>query len=177
MHNRSTTHAIGKIVKKFEATRVVTNIKRTVRHRFTRSTENIAIVSENVAENPNVSNPCQSHELGLSYGTLWHIFHLNLHTHPYKVQLTQQLKPADNSQRRRYIEWWLNNRQWMAVFRTYFPSAIKHISHSMGMLINQIVLFGSLFGPKVVDNMHFFIENLSITCIFYRKFVNNMHFL
>ena len=32
--NRPTTQAIGKIVKKFEETGVVTNIKRPVHHRF-----------------------------------------------------------------------------------------------------------------------------------------------
>ena len=102
-HNRPTTQAIGKIVKKFEETEVVTNIGRHVNYRFARSPENIAIVSESVAEDPNVSIPCRSQELGLSYGILWRILHLDLHLHPYKVQLTEQLKPADYSQRRRYV--------------------------------------------------------------------------
>ena len=91
-------------MKKFEETGVVTNIERPVHHRFARSAENIAIVSESVAEDPNVSIPRRSQELGLSYGTLWRILHLDLYLHPYKVQLTQQLKPADHSQRRRYVE-------------------------------------------------------------------------
>ena len=72
LHNRST---IGKIVKKFEETEVVTNIERPVDHRFARSTENIAIVSESIDENPNVSIPHRSQELGLFYGTLWRILH------------------------------------------------------------------------------------------------------
>ena len=33
------------------------------------------------------------------------ILHLDQHLHPYNVHLTQQLKPADHSQRRRYVEW------------------------------------------------------------------------
>ena len=78
LHNRSTTKAIGKIVKKFEESEVVTNIERTVYHRFARSAENIAIVSESVAD---------------------------LYIHPYKIQLMQQLKPADHSKRSRYMEW------------------------------------------------------------------------
>ena len=40
-------------------------------HRFALSAENIAIVGESVAEDPNVSNPRRYQELGLSYGTLW----------------------------------------------------------------------------------------------------------
>ena len=34
LHNRPTTQAIGRIVKKFEQTGVVTNIERPVHHRF-----------------------------------------------------------------------------------------------------------------------------------------------
>ena len=78
--------AIGKSVKKFEKTGMVTNIERPMHHRFTRSDENIAIVSENVAKHPNVSIPRRSQELGLSCDTLWHILHLDLHS--YEVQLT-----------------------------------------------------------------------------------------
>ena len=54
-----------------------------------------------------------SQELGLSYDTLWHILHLDcadLHLHTYKVQLTQQLKPADHSQRHRYVKWVLQQK-------------------------------------------------------------------
>ena len=54
LHNRPTTQAIGKIVKKFEETEVVTNIERPVHHRLARSAENIAIVSESVNEDTNV---------------------------------------------------------------------------------------------------------------------------
>ena len=36
--------------------------------------------------------------------------HLDPHLYPYKVQLTQQLKPADHSQRRRYVEWLLEQQ-------------------------------------------------------------------
>ena len=43
LHNRSTTQAIGKILKKFEETRVVTNIERPVHHRFASFAENISV--------------------------------------------------------------------------------------------------------------------------------------
>ena len=54
---------------------MVTNIERPVHHRFARSAENIAIVSESVNEDLNVSIPRRSQELGLSYGTLWSILY------------------------------------------------------------------------------------------------------
>ena len=55
VHNRPTTQAIGKIVKKFEETGAVTDIVRRVYHRLAHSGENIAAVSQSVAEDPNVS--------------------------------------------------------------------------------------------------------------------------
>ena len=90
---------------------MLTNMKRPVHHRFACSAENIDIASESVAEDPNVSISRLSQELWLSYSTLQLILHLNLHLYPYKVQLTQQLKPFDHSQRRRFVEWVLEQQE------------------------------------------------------------------
>ena len=56
--------AIGKIVKKFKETGLVTNIESVVHHRLARSVGNIAIVSASVAEDPNVSISHRSQKLG-----------------------------------------------------------------------------------------------------------------
>ena len=66
LHNRPTMQAIGKIVKTFEETGVVTNIERPGHHRFTGFAENIAIVSECVAEDPKMWIGHRSQELGIS---------------------------------------------------------------------------------------------------------------
>ena len=47
-------------MKKFEKTRVVTNIEMLVHYRFDRSTKYIAMVSESGADDPNVSIPRRS---------------------------------------------------------------------------------------------------------------------
>ena len=60
-------------MKKFKETGLVTNIDRSVLHRFAFFAENIAIGSESVAEDQNVSILHCSQELGLSCGTLWRI--------------------------------------------------------------------------------------------------------
>ena len=91
---------------------MVINIERPVHQRFGRYAENIAIVSESVAEDPNVSISCCSQEFG--------------YLHPFKVQLTQQLKPADHSQRCDTWNECLNNKRSSAIFRTKFSSAMKH---------------------------------------------------
>ena len=112
---------------------MVTNIENPVHHRFARIQENIAIKSERVAEDPKESNPRCSQKLGLSYDTLWLILYLDIHTHSYKVQLMQQMKPADHSQCRRYVKWLLEQQAVDANFSYKLFSARKHISHSMGM--------------------------------------------
>ena len=83
-----------------------------MRYRFVRSAINIAFVNESVAEDTNIHSSIHRHsqQLGLFYGTLLRILHLNLHLHLYKLQVTQQLKPADHSQCRRYLEWVLGRQ-------------------------------------------------------------------
>ena len=46
---------------------------------------NVFNVSENVADDPNMSIPRHSQELGLPYSTLWRSLHLDLHLHLYNV--------------------------------------------------------------------------------------------
>ena len=60
----------------------VTNIERPMHPHITCSAENIAIVSESAAVDPNVSIPVRSQELGLCCGILWSILHLHLHLKP-----------------------------------------------------------------------------------------------
>jgi len=58
--------AVGKIVKKFERTRSVTDIARPVHHCNARFAENIVAVSESVADDPNLSILRHAQHLGLS---------------------------------------------------------------------------------------------------------------
>ena len=94
--------------------------------------ENTTIVSESVVKDPIVSIPHCSQELGLSSGALWLILNLDLHLHPYKVHLTQQLKLANHSHCRRYEEWVLEQQKVDGNFSKKLWSAMKHISHSVG---------------------------------------------
>ncbi|ERL94483.1 hypothetical protein D910_11760 [Dendroctonus ponderosae] len=83
-HNRPTEQTISNTVEKFEET----DIARPVHHRNIRSAENIAVVAQSVEEDQNSSIPQRAQHLGL--------------LHPYKVQLTQKLKPQEGGQRRTY---------------------------------------------------------------------------
>lgn len=101
-HNRPSESAIKNLVDKFKSTGSVQNIPTTTRTRSGRSPENIAAVSESVEEDPNLSIPRRSQHLGLSTMTTWRILRKDLALKPYKVQLVQELKPADHSLRRQF---------------------------------------------------------------------------
>ena len=53
-------------------------------------------------EYTNMSISRRAPYLGLSYGSLWSILHLNLHIQSYKVQLTQKLQFPNHRYRRIY---------------------------------------------------------------------------
>ena len=147
-------------MKKFEETRVVTNIERPAHHRFTLFAENIAIVSESVVENPSILR--RSQELGLSYGTLWRILHLDLHLHLYKVQLMRQLMPADHSQRHRHLEWILEQQAVNDNFSNKnFFSDVAHFT--LGGCVNKqnYRIWGSE-NPQVIQERPLKLEKVTV---------------
>ena len=92
-------------MKKFEEAGEVTNIERPVQYHFARSAKNIAIASESVAEDPNVS--LSGIRTVLRY-IMMHSAYRS--TAIYKIQLTLQVKPADHSQSCRYVQWVLEQQ-------------------------------------------------------------------
>lgn len=87
-------------MKKFESTYSLCDVAVPVRQRVGRSVENIAAVQASVANDPNQSIPRRSQELGIAQTTLWRILRKDLGLHPYKIKLTQELKPMDHLKRR-----------------------------------------------------------------------------
>ena len=109
-----------------------TNIERPLHHRFARPAENIAILSESVAQVKMFSGIRTILRLIMAY---------------FAVRSTPISNHSSQPTIHNVVDTWngsLNNRRWTAIFRTIFSSAIKHISHSVGMLINKIVVFGVL---------------------------------
>ncbi|CAH2000879.1 unnamed protein product [Acanthoscelides obtectus] len=89
-----TTIAIGRLVRKFEATGSVANVPGSGRPRSVRTPENIAVVKESVRDDPKQSTTRRSQELGISSTSLLRILHKDLNVHAYKIQLTQELHGA-----------------------------------------------------------------------------------
>lgn len=107
-NSRPSRQAIHNLVKKFESEYSLLDVAVPVRLRFARSVENIAAVEASVANDPNQSISRRSQELGLSETTLWRILHKDLGLHPYKIKLTQELKPLDHMKRRTFSNWALD---------------------------------------------------------------------
>ncbi|CAK1590754.1 unnamed protein product [Parnassius mnemosyne] len=96
---------IQRVVKKFEETGSIMDNKNPLRQRTGRSLENIAAVNESVAENPKTSIRHRSQQLQISRSTTQRILTKDLHLHAYKIQLTQELKPADHGKRWQFVQW------------------------------------------------------------------------
>ncbi|XP_073832543.1 uncharacterized protein [Musca autumnalis] len=105
LHNRPSEQTINAIVTKFRTQFTLLDIKPTTRMRTVRTEENIASVSESVAEDREMSIRRGSQQLGLCYSTTWKILRKDLGVKPYKIQLVQELKPNDLPQRRIFSEW------------------------------------------------------------------------
>lgn len=101
-------NTVKNIVDKFYQFGSVHDRPRSGRPRTARSTENIAAVSESVSETPSTSVRHRAQELGLSKSSVHRILKIDLHLHPYKVQLRQELKITDHRIRRAFAGWALN---------------------------------------------------------------------
>ena len=145
-------------------------------HRFARCAENITIVSESVDEDPNMSIPSRSQELGLPYGILWRILLLDLHLHPYKLQLMQQLKPAEQSQYRRYIEWVLEQQALDGNFSNKICFS-DEAHFTLGGYVNKqnCHVWGSE-NPQVIEKMPLHLEKVTVWCALWSEGVIGPYF-
>ena len=89
----------------FECTGTVQNVPVPVRQRCARSAENIAAAEASVEESLNGSFTRRYQALGISVTSLCRILRKNLVLHPYKIKLTQALKPLDHQKRRMFVNW------------------------------------------------------------------------
>ena len=75
------------MVKNFEETGSVQDIKLTMPVGVARSAKNIAAVHKSVLHDPQISISRRSQQLGISRTTTWRILKDELNLFPYKIQL------------------------------------------------------------------------------------------
>ncbi|KAJ8979493.1 hypothetical protein NQ317_000369 [Molorchus minor] len=117
--NRPTERSIYRLVEKFGQTGSLANKSTHVHRRGAQPEVNIAAVRQSVRDDPNLSIPRRSQELGLSQTTTWIILHQDLHLKAYKVQITQKLKANAHHLRRNFANWVLERVVANWVFRMH----------------------------------------------------------
>ena len=176
-NNRPSRSTIERLVEKFESTGTVQNVPVPVRQRSARSVENIAAAEASVEESPNVSLTRRSQALGISVTSLWRILRNDLGLHPYKIKLTQELKPLDHQKRRMFVNWaeqqlendsdfyrkiifsdeahfWLNgfvNKQNMR----YWSDSNPHVLHESSLHPEKITVWCGLWAGGVIGPYFF----------------------
>lgn len=107
--HRYSAQVIRRTVEKFEREFTLQDKRPPRRQRKARSEENIAAAAASIADEPNLSISRRSQQLGLSQTSTWRILRKDLGLHPYKVVLTQELKPNDHRLRREFADWALEH--------------------------------------------------------------------
>ena len=100
----------GGIIPHLCVTGSIMDSKSPMRHRVSWSLDNIATVSESVAESPEISIRHRSQQLDIPRSIMQRILTKDLHLHAYKIQLMQELKPTDHLQRQEFVNWMLENQ-------------------------------------------------------------------
>lgn len=117
------------LINEFELIGQISDVKTAIRVRpFRLKQGNIARVAESAAENGGLSISRRSQELGISQASLHRILHKNLNLRAYKLQLPQQLKPADYALRRTTAELMLEMHEKDHIFFKLSDEANFHIA-------------------------------------------------
>ena len=99
-------------------------------------------------ENSGLSIPRRSLELGISQTTLHQILHKVLWFKAYKVQLAQQLKPAEHQQRHVFVNWVMEMHKNEAEFYRKIIMTDEAHFHLRGYLNKQNIFLSVFFYEK-----------------------------
>lgn len=158
---------VRRLVQKFEQTGSVVDNKRIGRPRTSRSAENIAAVSDSVIECPKTSIRRRSLELGISRSTMQRILTNDMHLHPFKIQLTQELKPNDHLKRRVFVDWVLENQQVDGDFVKKIIFSDEAHFHVDGYVNKQNCRIWGMENPRVVQEQPMHAQRVTVWCGFW----------
>lgn len=166
-HNRPTERCIRRIIDKFRTQFTLLDIKTKTRQKSVRSQENIAAVAASVDEDPNLSIRRRSQEVGLCYSTTWTILTKDLGLVPYKIQLTQELKPQDHRLRRTFAEWSLSQLQLDPEFNRKILFSDEAHFWLNGYVNKQNCRIWSENNPKMIQQLPLHPEKCTVWCGLY----------
>lgn len=164
VHNRPSRSAVENLIKKFERTFSLKDEKSLGRDRPGRSAENIAAVSASVTEHPNTSIRHRAQELNIHRSTLQGILKKDLHLYAYKIQLTQELKPADHGQRRNFANWILEQQQVDDAFPNKIIFSDEAHFHLNGYVNTQNCRIWGAENPHAIQELPMHPEKVTVWC-------------
>ncbi|CAK1579832.1 unnamed protein product [Parnassius mnemosyne] len=129
---------------KFEESGSTLDKQRSGRPRTSRTEENIDVVKHSIRENPTQSTRKRSSALNLPRTSLQRILKKDLHLHPYKIQLVQELKDTDTIHRLNFANEMLNR---FTSFNNVFFSDEAHF-HINGHVNKQNYRYWSCENPN-----------------------------
>lgn len=156
--------AIQKLVEKFELLGQVSDVKNKTRARRSRTAENIAAVAESVEENPGLSIPRRSLELGIPQTSLHRILHKDLGLKAYKLQLTQELKPSDHQQRRVFADWVVEMHENDPEFHRKIILSDEAHFHLGGFVNKQNCRIWGSENPRVIVEKPLYPQRVTVWC-------------
>lgn len=167
-HNNAPKEStVKRLMDKFAETGSVSDVKTTTRLRPGRSTENVAAVRDDVAQTPSTSIRHRAQQIGVSKSTMQRILTKDLHLHAYKVQLTQELKPADHGQRREFVNWVLERQHENADFADKIIFSDEAHFHLDGFVNRQNCRIWGEENPRVIHEKQMHPQRVTVWCGFW----------
>jgi len=155
------------MIKKFEETGSIMDSKLPVRHCTSRSLDNIAAVSESVAQSPGTSIRHRSQQLDIPRSTMQRIFTKDLHLLVYKIQLTQELKPTDHVQHREFVNWVLENQKVDGNFSKKIIFSDEAHFQLDGCVNTQNCRIWGAENPRVIHGKLLHVQRATVWCGFW----------
>lgn len=152
---------------KFKETGSVQDVKTPTRQHSRRSLMNQEMVFDSVLTSPTTSLRRRSQQLAIPLSSLHRIMKKELHLHPYKLQLTQELKAGDHGKHRQFVEWFQN----MQINDADFPRKIifsdeAHF-HMSGFVNKQNFRLWGTENSQQIDQRQMHPERLTAWCGFW----------
>ena len=169
-----TRNAIKRWVRALRTRGNVLDMKPVGAPRTVRTTENLERVQQAVQRSPNRSARKHATELGISDRSLRRILHKDLHLHPYKLAVVQQLKEGDCEQRLQFA------RQMLEIFQAnddliLLMSDEAHF-YLNGMVNQQNCRFWALEQPRELHQKPLHSKKVTVWCAIGKTAVIGPHF-
>ena len=134
------------------------------RSRTSRSVENCGRVEEAITQSPSKSTRRLAQQVNIPRTSVNRILKQDLHLYPYKVQVVQQLLPADKLQRKTFTEWFNNMCREEEYFMQHLITSDEAHFDLAGYVNKQNCRFWGREDPKIMHEKPLHSERVTVWC-------------